>query len=303
MGKHDENKAKGAAFETKAIILTEILKNPMISRIDIKEKMKSINKPISPKDVDYHIRRGDNSLLTLGVVDKENHLVVSRKSLLGILKVLLEHNESFQFTFKIILGLAYISPFGERALISREDSLKTTKDWKTIMRPSRGIYNLEFALSYIMMALQMSLNYKEDKDQGNLKNFLTYFLGFKSEMWIIEESKKIDEIVLTKLLECVIFFPTAIEGKTVEQLHEEIGLKETLKEMRAKLPEVSELDQKHGFIAAMLFEDRLLKGMRYGSGDSNHLSSMWELTQKINVLLESDIHKAEKWSRKIPIIH
>ncbi len=308
--------------KTKSMIIESIVRDPC-SRVKLKERMSSI---VDKKSIDYHLDREGKGLknrqitrkgIKLAPILEEKDgtlsLIYSRESLISCLHYILENNELVRVNFSNLLFLAYISPFGERELLTSDPYfIRGNTDWAMLMSETRGEIDIELAVSYFIMTIMDILNFQLDNSDGKLKTYFDYSLAFRSNESIKEDSKKATDQLVKFLIEDLISVPIKISNADIEeatsnsrnyvkrdrgmQWYSKVPAEEIEKVLNEAAHDVGDL--KSSYLQEKL---RLSQLLRFGAAEKE-VPLMSIMTYKLNTLLHSDIIKSEKYLRKVPLL-
>lgn len=313
----------------KSMIIENIVRDPC-SRVKLKERMSNI---VGNKTIDYHLDRDGKGLKNwqttrkgiklAPILEEKNHrlsLIESRGSLISILYYMLENDKFIRDNFRNLLFSAYISPFGERRLLSSNPYyIRGDQDWTKLMSETRGEIDIELAVSYLLMMITNALNFERDNEVGKLKTYFSYSLALKSNEWIKEKSKKVDAQRIKSFIVDLIEFPIFIIKS--QNIPGSLGIEEEgmpyfknyveseeIAKMATKLNEPTvdiDWDFEERFLLNYLLRENPDSGLfylfYYGPIEKKH-SLMWDMTSKLNTLLYGDIYESKKYLKEVPIL-
>lgn len=140
----NKNKPKGGPLETRAIILTEILRGP-VSRVELKERMKR-KYNLSTKAIDYHVHRAHESLSSLKVIREKQNRIVHNISTLERLVSTLEILQAYPVKGDVIrdsvhsaYAKCFVSTFGNGLLTIPQGLIPNMHETFTSIEESNGI--------------------------------------------------------------------------------------------------------------------------------------------------------------------
>lgn len=176
---------QGDPLETKAKILLEIIRGNK-TRLSLRGKMKELG--IKRRSFSYHMKNPSYGLIPLGIVKEKHRMFRLRKdfnALVETVRCLLSSKEIGDYIKGSLcywIGSSYDAVHGDLAIMERQSELWSngrsggytildykakhdfskpwTLDYTQLMKETRGIISLDFAIAYIVLCWEMEGYFK-----------------------------------------------------------------------------------------------------------------------------------------------